>query len=251
MKIAIVTGVSKGLGKSTAEFLLESGIHVYGVSRNPNHQLQQLAEVNDVTFTHFSCDLGNAEQTNKLIAEIKEKLTEHKLSQMYLVNNAAVLSPINQATQTEAKELEYHFQVNIVTPMVLLNALLRFCDENIPFVGVNITSGAANRPIFGWSAYCSSKASLNMYTKAVALEQEELKTGNKIFAFSPGVMDTEMQAKIRSSSYDQFIDVDTFKNYKKQNLLSDTEAVAGVLVNILTDEVNIQNGKIYNVSEYF
>ncbi len=252
MKVAIVTGASKGLGESTAAFLLESGIHVYGISRTCNKKLKETSAENNVLYKHYPCDLGSLEKTNQTIARIKNDLNEDGVNQLYLVNNAAVLNPIDQAMNIEGEDLAYHYQVNVISPMMLVNAFLAQCTEKqIPFVGANVTSGAGSRPIYGWTAYCSSKASLNMYTQAIALEQKELNTGNKIFAFSPGVMDTGMQAEIRNSQYDQFIDVDTFKNYKKQNLLSDTEAVAGVLVDILTDEVNIQNGKLYNVSEYF
>lgn len=250
--MAIVTGVSRGLGESVAAFLLESGIHVYGISRTINKKLQEIAADNNIQYKHFYSDLGNLDNINQTIERIKMDVNNNKITQMYVVNNAAVLNPIEKATSTNGKEVVYHYQVNVISPMIILNTLLAQCNEqNIPIVGANVTSGAANNPIYGWSAYCSSKASLNMYTKTVALEQEQLKTGNKIFAFNPGVMDTEMQAEIRKSDYEQFIDVDTFKDYKKQNLLSETEAVAGVLVDILTDEVNIQNGKIYNVSEYF
>src|SRR5690625_4050789 len=252
LKLAIVTGVSKGLGKATATFLLESGIHVYGISRTDNKHLSKVAQEHGVTFIHLPCDLGDLENIDKVLKEIKSMISEHDLHQLYIVNNAAVINPIDQAVNTNGQDLTYHYQVNVIAPMMLTNTLLKRCNkEKIPFIGVNITSGAKNRPIYGWSAYCSSKASLNMYTKAIALEQEELQTGNKIIAFSPGVMDTDMQAEIRASDYDRFIDVDTFKNYKKQNLLSDTEAVASVLVDIMVDEVGIQNGRIYDVKEYF
>ncbi|MBO1002899.1 (S)-benzoin forming benzil reductase [Pseudogracilibacillus auburnensis] len=251
MKYAIVTGVSKGLGMSVATFLLESGINVYGLSRTKT-ELTEVAKENNVHYAHFSCDLGKLTNTKEVITSIKEDLNTKKISQLYVINNAAVVKPIKKSTDTTGDELSYHYQLNVISPMMLVNECLHVSNEKrIPFIGVNITSGAANRPVYGWSAYCSSKASLNMYTKAVALEQEELKTHNKIIAFNPGVMNTDMQAEIRASDYHEFIDVDTFKHYKKQNLLSDTEAVAGVLVDILTDEVNVKNGKIYDVKDYF
>src|SRR5699024_12833001 len=116
--------------------------------------------------------------------------------------------------------------------------------------GVTITSGAAERPIYGWSAYGSSKASMNMYTKTVALEQASLQTGNKIIAFSPGIMDTEMQQTIRMSDPTAFQDVDTFRHYKKNDQLQDPQIVGEILVNILLNETGIKNGHIYYVHDY-
>ena len=62
---------------------------------------------------------------------------------------------------------------------------------------VNISSGAAYRPLEGWSAYCSGKAGLAMLTQAIALETAG--KGIRVFGFSPGTIDTEMQVKIRAS----------------------------------------------------
>lgn len=251
MKYAIITGVSKGLGESIATFLLESNVNVYGISRNENKRLPEIAKENNVHYKHFPCDLGNLHKTEQTIEEMLQQLSEQEVSQLYVINNAAVVQPIKKATDTTGSELAYHYQVNVITPMMILNKFLQYSNgKKLSFIGVNVTSGAANQPIYGWSAYGSSKASLNMYTKAVALEQEQLQTESKIIAFSPGVMDTNMQAEIRESDHQEFIDVDTFKDYKQRNLLSDTVAVAGVLVDILTDE-DMRNGKIYDVKDYF
>src|SRR5699024_28480 len=82
--------------------------------------------------------------------------------------------------------------------------------------------------------------SINMYTKTVALEQVEKKTGHKIIAFSPGIMDTDMQGKIRESTYDEFIQIDTFKNYKEQNELRHPDTVADALYHILQVRNNLR-----------
>src|SRR5690625_1980490 len=108
MQLAIITGVSKGLGKSTARFLLESGIHVFGVSRTANKQLLQLAEENNVTYKHFPCDLGDLTRTNIVVEDMKSELNLQKLSQLFIVNNAAVVDPIHQAAKTSGIDLAYH-----------------------------------------------------------------------------------------------------------------------------------------------
>src|SRR5262249_46966523 len=62
---------------------------------------------------------------------------------------------------------------------------------------INVSSGAAYRPLEGWSAYCAAKAGLAMLTRSIKLETEG--RGIRIFGFSPGTLDTEMQVKIRPS----------------------------------------------------
>src|SRR5699024_6247426 len=127
-------------------------------------------------------------------------------------------------------------------PMTMMNQLLSFASkQEVKLIGVTISSGAAERPISGWSAYCSSKASINTYTKIAGLEEEALQSGHKVIAFSPGIMDTTMQAEIRSSRQEDFKDVETFQTYKKENHLQDVDTVGKVLITILTNESSIVN----------
>src|SRR5699024_4715290 len=149
----------------------------------------------------------------------------------YLINNAAVVGPIDQAQDVHPDALQHHYDINVVAPMIVMNTMINE-RNNALFNGENITSGEADRARYGWSAYCSTKASIDMYTKTLALEQKALGTNHKVFAFSPGIMDTEMQEKIRSSSPQQFANVDTFKGYHEQNLLSNTDEIASILVDI-------------------
>lgn len=252
MKFAIVTGVSKGLGQAIASLLIEAKVNVLGISRSPNESLIQLAEKHGVTYKHFACDLGNTNEIEKTMEAMSQTIFEHELSTLFVVNNAAVLEPIDQAKNINGSDIAYHVHVNTIAPMMLINYFLNKASEKeVRLIGVTVTSGAADRPVYGWSLYCSTKASINRYTETVALEQKEQKTEHKIIAFNPGIMDTNMQEKIRASSEEQFADVSRFRGYKENNDLKDAKTVGGVLVDIITDEVNIENGKIYNVKDYF
>ncbi|OZU87996.1 short-chain dehydrogenase [Virgibacillus indicus] len=252
MKFAIVTGVSRGLGESAAKLFLEQGINVIGISRGKSDSLTEIAYQNNVSFQQYSCDLSNLKAIDETFSEIADAVFEHEPTVLYLVNNAGVIEPVNKSMDINSEDLAYHVQVNTIAPMAITNFLLKQAGKHeVPLIAAGISSGAAERAVSGWSVYCSTKAALNRYTETVALEQEQLNTGNKVIAFSPGIMDTAMQEKIRSSSESEFSDVETFKNYKENGLLKDTDTVAGVLVDILTDETNIINGKIYNVKEYF
>lgn len=251
MQIAIVTGTSKGLGYSMAKILLQQGIHVIGISRTINESLTPIATEHEVSYEHLSYDLGELSELKNSFVKITELIRERAVEKLFLVNNAAVLQPINQAKEIAVADLAQHIQVNTTAPMGLMNKCLQISDTTgIPFYGVNITSGAADRPVYGWSAYCSTKACINRYTETVALEQETLETGNKVFAFSPGVMDTNMQAEIRSSDESAFKDVERFKQYKADNYLKHTDDVGRVVIDILTDESMIENGKVYDVADY-
>lgn len=252
MSFAIVTGVSKGFGAAIAELLLEAGIHVMGISRTENDRLCKVAKDYNRIYKHYACDLTKLHEVEKTIDQMLDEIFENEPPTLYLINNAAIVQPVNQAMNIDESELISHMHINTIAPMIMTNKCLKKVhDSNTYFIAVQLTSGAAEAPVYGWSSYCSSKASLSMYTKTVALEQEKLDTGNKIIAFDPGIMDTKMQEVIRSSSHEAFKDLERFKQYKENNLLQDPANVAGILVDLLTDEVNLENGKIYKASEFF
>lgn len=251
MEVAIITGVSKGLGEAVATLFLESGVPVIGVSRTENKTLTELARAHDIHYKHIAGNLMEQAQVDHVIEKVTAKLQDFQPATVYLINNAATVTPVNQSDQIDPHELQKHIQLNLSVPMMMTNSFIRSANAlKAKLVGVTITSGAAERPIFGWSAYCTTKAGVNMYTKTAALEQEEAGSGHKIIAFNPGIMDTEMQAKIRQHTVEEFIDIDQFKAYKENHLLQDPEHVARVLYSILQNDGAIVNGYIYNVSDF-
>lgn len=248
MSVAIITGVSKGFGFSIAEQLLKKKISVIGISREDSKSLKELAQKGGVFYKHYSYDLSDLDTFEKGLQSLSA--LKQKPKRFIVINNAAVLDPIDPSIRIEPKELSYHMHVNVIAPMVLLNFFLKKgTKENIPVMGINITSGAARRPIYGWSAYGSGKAAIDLYTETIALEQEILKTGHKIIAFNPGVMDTAMQERIRNTTEDQFQDVKTFQTYHKQNQLKNPKKIAKLLMRFVLEEIKVENGKVYDPSD--
>ena len=107
---------------------------------------------------------------------------------------------------------------------------------------INISSGAANKAIFGWSLYCSTKAALDMMTKTVGLEQSQDNNGVKIISVHPGVVDTQMQAEIRKTDKAAFKDVERFIDLKESGSLADPGRIGSEIFKLDLD--NITNGAI-------
>ena len=110
--------------------------------------------------------------------------------------------------------------------MILLRNIYANMSNKSDFTLVNISSGAANRAIPSWAAYCASKAALNMLTETFYLEEKEKGVEIKVYAVAPGVIDTGMQEQIRSASPEQFSAVDNFKQMKKEGVLFTPEEAA-------------------------
>lgn len=250
MKCAVITGTSKGLGASIAELCIEQGMHVFGISRHTNKTLERLAINAKGSYQHYTCNLVNVEQVEKVFTIIADQLFKKQTESVCLINNAGTVTPIDIAENHTVEALHSHVHVNLISTMITTGMFLKKAQKaKTPLIVANVTSGAAERSVYGWSAYSATKAGVNRYTESVALEQEQLKTNNKIVLFDPSIMDTDMQSEIRSSSKEAFLDVEKFQQYKTENSLRDTNTVAKVLVAMLIDPENVVNGKYYSVKD--
>jgi len=127
-----------------------------------------------------------------------------------LINNGAVIEPISLIEKLDAQNFENAVRVNYLAPSLLISHCWSNLLKNKGKV-INILSGASVNPIEGWAAYCSTKAALHMINQQTHLEGN--KYGISSIGISPGMVDTEMQGKIRASGVNQISKV------KKEDLI--------------------------------
>ena len=249
MKYFIITGTSRGLGKALTEQLLQEGNTLFCISRKQSSELKNLASDKGVNLYYFSCDLQKLDDVEKVMGKIFTTIDFSNAEGIYLINNAGVIEPIIPAGKATAPEVATNIQVNLVAPMVLSTHFINYTSQyKTEKVIVNVSSGAANRPIYGWSAYCSSKAGLDMFTKAVGVEQQDEKNPVTVISFSPGVMDTDMQERIRQSDKEDFADVNQFIEYNDNGMLRSPDLVASKLLDLLFHQ-EIENGTVYDIKQ--
>lgn len=216
----IITGTSRGIGRALAELLLEKGETVIGISRTNT--------VVHPKFTFIECDLSNPTSVSKLDIQTSN-------SPVILINNAGVLGEIGRISQLRTDTWPTVFQVNLLSVVQLTQKIYSQSDKN-NFSLVNISSGAANRAIPSWGAYCASKAALNMFSQNFFIEERELGFKPKIYAVAPGVIDTAMQEQIRNTSSEDFSGVDNFKALKQNGQLFSPGEAAQRLLQLLARE---------------
>src|SRR3954463_7233810 len=113
-----------------------------------------------------------------------------------LVNNAGVIEPIGALAQSDPAAWARNINTNLIGAYNAVRATLPYMLANGRGTVINISSGAAHKPLEGWGAYCCAKAGLGMLTTALTLETAQ--SGVRVF-LAPGVVDTEMQVTIRAS----------------------------------------------------
>lgn len=233
MNYYIITGASKGIGKAIAEELLkDENNYVVGVSRtnslkHPNYRYQPL-------------DFSDIEAVEHNLQKVF--LSYKDAERLVLINNAGVLGDIGYVGENMPNErFEFVFDVNVIVPAMLMNTFLQtYQQSTCEKVIVNISSGAAQYPIDGWASYCASKAALDMLSQTIQQEQNVRGSGVKVYALSPGVVDTTMQEHIREADEQQFSNIQRFRDYKDKGELASPEAVGKKIVQFLyhTDRYN-------------
>lgn len=194
-KVAIVTGASRGIGEAAALALGEAGASVVLAARSG-----KLAEANAQrisaaggTALAVECDISDYDACTKLVRETAIRFGPPDI----LVNNAGVIEPISTVADSEPAEWARSIQINLIGAYYAIRSVLPGMLERGHGDIINVSSGAAHRPLEGWSAYCSGKAGVAMLTRAIDLEHRD--GGIRVFGFQPGTTDTDMQVTIRAS----------------------------------------------------
>jgi NAD(P)-dependent dehydrogenase (short-subunit alcohol dehydrogenase family) len=222
-KIALVTGASRGLGEGIARALARDGAAVMLLARDGDLARKVAGEIVDAggTAEALACDVSDYPSVERAVADTRQRLGGLDI----LVNNAGVIEPIAEVAASDPAVWARNIQINLIGAYYVVHAVL---DAMLQGGGtiINISSGAAYRPLEGWSSYCAGKAGLAMLTRSLVLET----SGVRIFGFSPGTIDTDMQVKIRASGLNQVSQI------PRANLSPVGHAVRGLLY--LCDEAS-------------
>jgi 3-oxoacyl-[acyl-carrier protein] reductase len=194
-KVALVTGASRGLGEGAARALAAAGAAVMLVARDGALVSSVARDIaaKGARAEALPCDVSNYAAIEKVVAQAKAHLGGIDI----LINNAGVIDPIAEVAASDPAAWAENISINLIGAYHVLRAVLPGMLTKGGGSIVNISSGAAYRPLEGWSAYCAGKAGLAMLTRSVALDTAG--KGIRIFGFSPGTIDTDMQVKIRAS----------------------------------------------------
>ncbi len=190
-ELLVLTGHTRGLGAALLHEAVALGMDVVALGRRaldpaPGGRVQQIV-----------IDLADHAGAAELLAEALAARDLTACATVHLVANAGVLQPIRRAGDLGTAAIAEAVAVNLTTPLVLTDALLRAtagvaAERRITLV----SSGAGTNAYAGWSVYGATKAGLDHFARAVALDAPPR---TRISSVAPGVIDTDMQAEIRAS----------------------------------------------------
>lgn len=175
-KNVLVTGASKGIGKTIVQ-LLSSDYNVFGTARNQS-LLKELS-LSD----YCVCDLSKESDLNSLVQFIQDNKID------ILINNAGeyIYSKIDKFSYTQIDEI---FKVNSIAPIFLISAVVPYMKSKKWGRIINIGSISGVMGEACASTYSATKASLIGLTKAIALELAQ--DNITINTINPGWVETEL-----------------------------------------------------------
>ena len=215
-KIALVTGASRGLGEGAARALAKEGAAVMLLARD-SERVQTVAREIGGGAAALACDVSDYAAVERAVSATRKRFGGLDI----LVNNAGVIEPIADIASSDPAQWARNIQINLIGAYNVLRVVLDGMVKTGGGTLINVSSGAAYRPLEGWSAYCAAKAGLAMLTRAIKLETGG--RGIRIFGFSPGTIDTDMQVKIRASG------INAISQIPRANLSPVEHAVRGLL----------------------
>ncbi len=227
MELYIVTGASRGLGRSIVERLLARERVLLTISRNPDRRLDAFAAAKDAKLEQWALDLAHDIGAAARLEAWLHAQPRDRFATATLINNAGLLGRVGPIDASDAETLAAVLRVGLEAPMLLTSAFLRATRAWAAQRRVlNVSSGAGRRPIAGWAAYCAAKAGLDHFSRVTALDEQRLPNPAQIVSLAPGVIDTDMQGELRASDPAGFPDIEQFKQLKTSGQLATPQAAA-------------------------
>jgi hypothetical protein len=244
-RVAIVTGVSKGLGEAVAAALLARGWEVTGIGRSASARLAAAAPA----FRLVACDFAAIDGVDAALAPAFAAIAAARPVAVCLVNNAATAEPVGVAGGLDAAALVRALGVNLAAPVVVANAFVRHCVNAAAGADcrvVNVSSGLAVRAVPGAGAYSIAKAGLEMLTKM--LDADVAAPSFRAITLRPGIIDTPMQEFMRARSDAEMPSAPMFREFHASGRLADPDALAARIVSRLI-EAPVERGRTYDATE--
>lgn len=223
-KIAVVTGASQGIGKTTSELLLKQKTKVIGIDCND-------ATIKNANYYHYPCNLQLTEEIEKVFNSINKKTK----SIDYLVNVAGI-DPKISIEEVDENSWNEIVNINLRGYYFCIRSSLKMLRKGKGKSIVNLSSINYRLGVPGRSVYSTTKAGIIGLTTGLARELG--KEGIRINCISPGWIFTERQKK------EYF---DTNDKEKNKKYLDNLFSMQSLKITIQTED--IANHVLFLLSE--
>ena len=167
LKLAFITGATKGIGRSTAITFAQAGWDLILLSRNMDMMKKLKIELSNTRakINLVKCDLSNPKEIEYFVRESIEKFGCPSV----LINNAG-LALNGDLVGMDLGKWEQIIQINLTSVFQLCSLIVPEMRKKGGLI-INISSHASYNAFPQWGAYCVSKSALSMFTKCLRAEE--------------------------------------------------------------------------------
>ena len=194
-KTAIITGASSGIGEATARVLAQAGANVMLIARREEKLASLAKELRKAgaNAEFLACDVAHRSDL--------EDAARHTISHFgtidILVNNAGTMTPIGHIGDVDPDLWEAAIDTNLKGVFNAIRAVLPAMLDQGSGTIINMSSGAVNSALEGWSHYCATKAGARKLTEIGHKEYAD--RGITVVGLSPGTVSTAIMDEVRAS----------------------------------------------------
>jgi NAD(P)-dependent dehydrogenase (short-subunit alcohol dehydrogenase family) len=252
-KIAIITGASRGIGKSIAFAFAEEGVHLVLVARSPD-QLELVArEIRKKgrTAIPIPCDVSSAQEVQNL-----RKAVQHEFARIDIVVNNAGISRRSRLLEYDDETWLEVIRVNLFGTYLCTKTFLPMMEQTGQGRIINIASTAGKNPVPFNTAYSASKHGVLGFTKSVASEVALTGyPGITVNAICPFYVNTDMfsgsQGYVaemgKMSGIPEKEIIEKTVSWNLQHRIIEPEEVAAVAVFLASEEAKGITGQALNI----
>jgi 3-hydroxy acid dehydrogenase/malonic semialdehyde reductase len=185
-KIALITGATSGIGKSTALILAKNGYSIIATGRR-KEKLEELRQelVDGVDYLPLDFDVRDRQKVSEILGNLPEDWKAIDI----LVNNAGNAHGIDPIQSGNLDDWDAMMDINVKGLLYVTKAIVPgMCDRKSGMV-INIGSIAGKESYPNGSVYCGSKAAVDAITKGMRMDLNPF--GIRVVAIHPGLVETE------------------------------------------------------------
>jgi dehydrogenase/reductase SDR family protein 4 len=184
-KVALVTGASRGIGRSIAESFVREGARVVICGRN-QATLDEVAKEMGSQAVPIACHVGRPDDLKRMVETALESLGRIDI----LVNNAGTNVAQGPCLDVDDGKFDKMIEINLKSAFRLIRlAAPGMCERGSGSI-INMASVSGLRPQLHGLLYSATKAALIMMTEVYALELGS--RGVRVNAIAPGLIQTAL-----------------------------------------------------------
>lgn len=236
-KTAIITGGSRGIGKSIVEIFAKHGANVaftYSSSVESAKAIAAEASKEGVKVKCYKSDASNFDNAQNLAADVHKEFGSIDI----LINNAGITKD-NLLMRMSEEDFDRVIQVNLKSVFNMTKAVQRIMLKQRKGSIINMSSVIGLKGNAGQSNYAASKAGVIGFTKSMAIELGSRNIRSN--AIAPGFIITEMTEKLGEENIKKYYETIPLKR------LGTPEEVANTCVFLASDMSAYITGQVLNV----